>query len=173
MAHLNSTAQLLRVDHAGERGAICIYRGQIAVARLLHKPLVDPLEEMLSHELRHFSTFDAILKHRDIRSCHALALWALGGWVIGITTALMGERAVWVCTAAIENTVNEHLEHQVDFLGQADLEVFAAVQSIRRDEEAHENHALEHGGHGGGLYAILRWTIRGATSLAIWLSTKL
>ena len=97
----------------------------------------------------------------------------VGGWMLGTLTALFGERAIWVCTAAIENTVNEHLEHQVEVLRVHDLEALAAVESIRRDEKEHEQHAVAHGGEGKGLYRVLRWIVKGSTSFAIWLSTKL
>jgi 3-demethoxyubiquinol 3-hydroxylase len=164
---------ILRVDHAGECGAIRIYRSQIAVARVLHPSCVSALQRMLEHELRHFQTFDSMLKQRNVRPCHALPLWMMGGWVLGTATAVLGEKAIWVCTAAIENTVNQHLDHQVEVLAASDQEALAAVQSIRRDEEEHEGHAVENGGEGRGLYQLLRWLVKGATSLAISLSTKL
>jgi ubiquinone biosynthesis monooxygenase Coq7 len=173
MTRIGSTDQILRVNHAGERGAISIYKGQILISRLLHPSCVEPLESILGHEQRHFRTFDSILKSRGLRACHALVLWAVGGWLLGVITALAGQRAIWVCTAAIENTVNQHLAEQVAFIGPRDPEVLAAVQSIRADEEAHEDHALTHGGIGTGLYLVLRSIIVGATSFAIWLSTKL
>jgi len=168
-----SVDQILRVDHAGERGAICIYQSQLLVARLLHPQCVPALVEMLGHERRHFQTFDRMLRARRIRHCHALALWAFGGAVLGFATALLGVRAIWVCTAAIENTVNEHLLHQVDYLSETDAEALAAVQSIRRDEQAHEEHALDHGGASHGIYIPLHWLVRNTTAFAIWLSTKL
>jgi ubiquinone biosynthesis monooxygenase Coq7 len=165
--------QILRVDHAGECGAIRIYRSQIAVARILHPDCVADLSRMLDHELRHFQTFDSLLKARGIRSCHALPLWMIGGALLGTFTALMGKKAIWVCTAAIENTVNEHLDHQVAVLAATDSEALAAVESIRRDEQEHEDHAVRHGGESRGLYRVLRWLVKGATSTAIWMSTKL
>jgi 3-demethoxyubiquinol 3-hydroxylase len=173
MPEVRSVAQIVRVDHAGECGAIAIYKSQIAVSRWLHPSCVEQLLEMLGHEQRHFQTFDTILKARGIRHCYALPFWSLGGWLLGTFTALIGQRAIWVCTAAIENTVNAHLEHQVEVLTREDVEVLAAVESIRRDEEAHEEHAVANGGEARGLYRVLRWIIRGATSFAIWLSTKL
>lgn len=173
MTKNGSVDQILRVNHAGERGAICIYRGQIAVSRVLHPQCVSPLMEMLSHEREHFSRFDSILGARGLRRCHALVFWAMGGWILGVTTALMGPKAIWACTTAIESTVNQHLEHQVAFLEKHDPEVLAAVESIRADEEAHERHARQSGGEAGGIYRALRLFIVGATSFAIWLSTKL
>lgn len=173
MATTQTVDQILRVDHAGECGAIRIYRSQIAVAKILHPDCVPDLSRMLDHELRHFQTFDALLKARGIRSCHALPLWMIGGSMLGTFTALLGKKAIWVCTAAIESTVNAHLSHQVAALSRQDPEALAAVESIRRDEEEHEDHAVRNGGEGGGLYRILRWIVKGATGTAIWMSTKL
>ena len=114
--------QILRVDHAGESGAIRIYPSQLAIARVLHPGSVQALDRMLEHEIAHFKTFDGLLKVRKVRPCP---------------------------------------------------EALAAVESIRRDEKEHEEHAVAHGGNGKGLYRVLRWIVKGATSFAIWLSTKL
>lgn len=173
MANVQTVDRILRVDHAGECGAIRIYRSQIAIAKILHPDCVPDLNRMLEHELRHFRTFDSLLQARGIRSCYALPLWMVGGWMLGAFTALLGKKAIWVCTAAIENTVNQHLDHQVAVLSRADPEAWAAVESIRRDEEEHEDHAVKNGGEGRGLYRVLRWLVKGATGFAIWLSTKL
>ena len=172
MQGIRSVEHVLRVNHAGERGAICIYRGQIAISRWRAPDCVSALTDMLAHEHAHFRTFDLLLRQRGIRHCHALALWALGGWSLGLLTALLGTRAIWVCTAAIESTVNAHLEHQLAFI-EADPEVLAAVQSIQADERAHEAHAARHGGKPSGAYAVLWYMVTGATSFAIWLSTRL
>ena len=91
----------------------------------------------------------------------------------GLLHGIARRKAIWVCTAAIENTVNQHLDHQVAVLSVADPEALAAVESIRRDEEEHEEHAVKNGGESRGLYRVLRWLVQGSTGLAIWLSTKL
>src|SRR4051812_41568394 len=126
MRGIQSVEHVLRVNHAGERGAICIYRGQIAIARRRAPECVGALTNMLAHEIAHFRTFDRLLQQRGIRHCLALALWAVGGWSLGLFTALLGARAIWVCSAAIESTVNAHLEHQLSFVA-ADAEILAAV----------------------------------------------
>ncbi|HEU4654816.1 MAG TPA: demethoxyubiquinone hydroxylase family protein [Steroidobacteraceae bacterium] len=173
MATVQTVNQILRVDHAGECGAIRIYRSQIAVARILHPECIPDLSRMLEHELRHFRTFDSLLKTRGVRSCYALPLWMVGGFILGSVTAILGKRAIWVCTAAVENTVNEHLDHQIAVLSSTDPEALAAVESIRCDEKEHEDHAIKNGGEGRGLYRVLRWMVKAATGVAIWLSTKL
>ena len=90
----SSVDQILRVNHAGERGAISIYKGQLLIARWLHPSCVESLSEMLGHEKEHFQKFNTILKSRNLRQCHVLFLWALGGWTLGIVTALLGQRSI-------------------------------------------------------------------------------
>ena len=164
---------ILRVDHSGEFGAIHIYRGQIFVSRFMNNRIVANLEEMLSHEIEHFKIFDSILKKREIRHCYALQFWAFGGLVLGITTALMGKRAVWVCTSAIESTVFTHLVEQIEYLKGKDTEVLEAVLAIKTDEEAHRDHANSQVAKIPFYLYPIKWVITGATEFAIWLSSKL
>ena len=102
--------RIIRVDHAGEFGAIKIYRSQILVARLFDKDIVEKLEEMLAHEKKHFAMFDNLLLSRGIRHCYALYFWGFGGAALGLLTGLFGRNAIWVCTDSIETTVLHHLE---------------------------------------------------------------
>ena len=169
---MKEVERILRVDHAGEFGAINIYRAQLFVARILYKDIVSQLEEMLSHEKVHFNTFNKILVARSIRRCYAIHFWAFGGFTLGLFTALIGRNAIWVCTNSIESTVLHHLEWQLEFLNKNDLEVREAVLSIKADEEAHQEF-----GQGNGknslVYRPIFYIVRRATEFAIWLSTKL
>ncbi|MCA0902213.1 demethoxyubiquinone hydroxylase family protein [Microbulbifer agarilyticus] len=162
----------MRVDHAGELGAINIYKAQLLVSTYLYKDVVPELKEMLSHEKEHFETFDNLLKIRSIRSCYALWFWAVGGFVLGLFTALMGRNAIWVCTNAIETTVLHHLSWQLSFLGNHDAEAHDAVCSIKADEEAHQNMGASRGKN-AFIYKPIFIVVSGATKIAIWLSTKL
>ena len=169
---MKEVERIIRVDHAGEFGAIHIYRSQLFICRYLYKDMVPQLEEMLEHENEHFQIFDGLLKKRQIRSCHALYIWAFGGALLGLFTALIGRNAIWVCTDSIESTVLHHLEWQLDFLSEHDTQAYNAVLSIKKDEEAH----LELGQINGvksPVYRPLFWLVRKSTEIAIWLSTKL
>lgn len=165
--------RILRVDHAGEKGAISIYKAQIAVSTFLWPSCVPALKEMLAHEQSHFTTFETELTRRGVRSCHALVLWSLGGLLLGFITALLGPRAIWSCTAAVESTVYKHLQAQIAFLQQYDQAALRAVQAIEQDEKAHLSHALEHGGSAVGANRIIWFVVASATSVAIWLSYRL
>lgn len=166
-------ARILRVDHAGERGAIAIYSAQILIARWRWPTLVPRLVAMRAHELQHFGRFDQQLKSRRLRHCYALPLWSLGGWLLGLATALLGQRAIWACTAAVEDTVCRHLQEQITFLRQHDELALQAVLSIQDDEQDHLHHALAQGGERAGGLRIIWLLVAGATALAIALSRRL
>jgi len=169
---MKEVERILRVDHAGEYGAINIYKAQIFVARLFYKDIIPQLEEMLSHEKEHFNTFNKILISRAVRHCYALYFWAVGGFLLGLFTALIGRNAIWVCTNSIESTVLHHLEWQLEFLSQNDLEVHNAVLSIKADEESHQQFGQTKG-KDSFVYKPIFYMVRQATEFAIWLSTKL
>ncbi|MEM7096748.1 MAG: demethoxyubiquinone hydroxylase family protein [Pseudomonadota bacterium] len=164
--------RILRVDHAGEKGAIQIYTAQAKVARWLYPDLNETLSEMLAHEKEHFAIFDTILRRRGVRSCYSLFLWSLGGFLLGIISALLGRRAIGVTTDAVETTVLEHLEWQLDFLKQTDPEVYRAVLSIQANEVEHREWGRL-AGTDSVLYRPIYWVVSGTTAFAIWLSTKL
>lgn len=164
--------RIIRVDHAGERGAIGIYSAQLAIARFLYKDMVSVLEDMLHHERAHFGTFDRLLKIRGIRPCYGLALWAFGGAMLGTVTALLGRNAVWVCTNSIETAVLHHLRWQLAFLKVHDPEAHAAVLSIKRDEEEHQEMGRQNGKQ-SFVYTPIFWLVQQSTNVAIWLSKKL
>lgn len=169
---MKEVERIIRVDHAGEYGAVNIYRAQLLIAKRFYKDIQSNLEEMLAHEQEHLKIFNGLLQSRGIRSCHALGIWGLGGFLVGLFTAVMGRRAIWVCTDSIESTVLHHLEWQLAFLEQHDREVHNAVLSIKSDEEAHQDYGAAHGS-GSIVYAPIFLIVRYSTKFAIWLSTKL
>lgn len=165
--------RILRVDHAGEKGAISIYKAQIAIAKHLWPGCIPELKEMLTHEQTQFSIFDAELKRRKVRSCHALSLWGFGGLILGILTALLGPKAIWSCTAAVESTVYHHIQEQIAFLRVHDQAALHAVLAIEQDEKLHLSHALAHGGPPAGVNRPIWAIVSASTTVAIWLSRRL
>lgn len=164
--------RIIRVDHAGEHGAIRIYTAQLTIANILYKDIAPLLREMLQHELSHHETFSALLHKRKVRTCYALPIWAVGGYTLGLITAMFGRNAIWVCTASIESTVLHHLEWQLEYLKAVDVEAHNAVASIKSDEEEHLQHGNQRG-KTGFIYLPIFVVVRYSTKFAIWLSTKL
>ena len=164
--------RILKLDQAGEYGAIQIYSAQLLIARILYKNIVSTLEEMIAHEREHYRTFTNLLLARSILPFQTIKLWAVGGFVLGLFTAILGRKAIWICTDAVETTVLDHLEWQLEFLSKNDSEVHSAVLSIVADEQAHQEFGQSHG-ENSLLYVPIFFIIRKLTEFAIWLSTKL
>jgi ubiquinone biosynthesis monooxygenase Coq7 len=164
-------ARIVKVNHAGEFGAIRIYSAQIAVAAWHCSDIVPALSEMLAHEERHCAAFRDAMPARNTRSCRAMWLWSHGGWLLGFLTALMGRQAIWICTAAVEAAVHHHLDDQLHFLQSRDPELHHIILSIREEELAHLLHAEGRIEAKGVWPHALHRLIAAATDAVIWLST--
>ncbi|AOO84372.1 demethoxyubiquinone hydroxylase family protein [Bosea vaviloviae] len=165
--------RIVRVNHAGEYGAIRIYSAQTAVARRLWPDMVSALGQMLADEIDHCAKFFAAMPARGSRPCRIMQLWSLGGSLLGLLTALMGRQAIWICTAAVEEAVHRHLDDQLHFLQSRDVGLHAIISSIREEELAHLHHAEAQlgGEQQRALQTVLQSTIAAATETLIWLST--
>lgn len=137
--------RILKLDHAGEYGAIHIYSTQLLIARIFYKDIVLKLEEMILHEKEHYKIFGNLLLNRSMRPFSMIKLWAAGGFAMGFFTALLGRSAIWICTDAVETVVLNHLEWQLMFLEEHDPEVHQAVMSIIADEESHQEFGQNNG----------------------------
>lgn len=163
---------ILRVDHAGEYGAIRIYGAQIAVARRVAPDILPFLEEALADERRHRATFEAALRARRERPCDLLPLWGIGGSILGMVTAMLGRRAILTCTEAVERTVHRHMNDQIAWLARHDQVLAAAITAIRDEEATHLEHA--HAallGENSVSLRLLDKIVAGAVELLVWIST--
>ncbi|TWT15415.1 demethoxyubiquinone hydroxylase family protein [Reyranella sp. CPCC 100927] len=165
-------ARILKVNHAGEHGAIRIYRAQIWVARRLYPDLLPFLTETIGHEIEHCRLFLDAMPQRQARPCRFMGFWGSGGLILGVATALMTRQGIWICTAAIEAAVHRHLDDQLHFVRDRDVQLHALIESIRGEELQHLRTAQEN------IVARTRWTrfltaiISWATDVVIWLSTS-
>ena len=172
--HSVTIRRILKVNHAGEAGAVRIYQAQLLVSQFLHPSLVEFLSETLGHEIEHKELFRRAMDEggRKARPCRALWLWGTGGWVLGIMTALAGRHFVWVCTEAVEETVHQHLEDQLVWLSGKDDDLADLISSIQDEELGHLNEARAHITKRGWASQILYRIISVATETVIWLSTQ-
>src|ERR1700722_11758176 len=86
---------MIRVDHAGEYGAVRIYEGQLAVLsrRKGAEQSADMIRHMAAQEQHHLKTFDAMVNDRRVRPTALEPVWRVAGFALGAATALMGEKA--------------------------------------------------------------------------------
>jgi 3-demethoxyubiquinol 3-hydroxylase len=172
VAAARTIARILKVNHAGEHGAIRIYRSQISIARWRCPDVVPKLAEMLAHEVSHHARFYQAMRPRHAKPCRMLFLWGLGGRVLGIGTALLGRNAIWACTAAVEEAVHRHLTDQLAFLSGHDRDLYALIDRIKVEERSHLDHAEKSLVARGPSVRLLRKSIDAVTELLIFLSTS-
>ncbi|MQB08593.1 demethoxyubiquinone hydroxylase family protein [Agrobacterium sp. ICMP 6402] len=163
--------RILKVNHAGEFGAIRIYGAQIWIARWLFPDIVPALQEMLEDEIDHCRLFREAMPDRNAKPCRIMSFWSLGGLVLGFLTALGGRNMVWICTEAVESTVHRHLEDQLAFLQTRDPALHQLIASIQEQELAHLQEAEKNQTTRGLGHRLLLQVIGCLTDLMIWLST--
>ncbi len=167
----DEVAGMIRVDHAGEYGAVRIYEGQLAV--LKDGPAAEKIRRMAAEEQRHLETFDRLIVERRVRPTALEPLWRVAGYALGAATALMGEKAAFACTAAVEEVIDEHYAGQIERLGTEDAELTKTVADFRADEIAHRDEALASGAEEAPGYRLLSEAIKTGCRIAIALSTRL
>jgi ubiquinone biosynthesis monooxygenase Coq7 len=162
----------LKIDHAGEHGAVNIYAGQIFAARLMARQLVPELREFMSHEERHRDIFAAELARRGQHHCRFYQLCGLGGFLLGLMTGMLGRRAIAATTVAVERVVLRHLTHQLAVLRGRDKQAATAIASIIEEEQLHHDRSLAHLRQGSFWPRTLTPTIALTTELVIWLGMR-
>ncbi len=167
-------AEILRVDHAGELGAVWIYRGQRAVFE--HAPGRDriraDLADMEGHEQAHLDRFDALLNEQKVRPTVMAPVWRAAGFALGAGTALLGEKAAHACTEAVETVIEDHYAGQIAELQEREPDLADELARFRDEELAHRDKAVEEGARDAPGYALLSAVIRAGCRTAIKLSEK-
>jgi 3-demethoxyubiquinol 3-hydroxylase len=165
--------RILKVNHAGEHGAVNIYRAQDLVCRWRDTELRAELREFRQHEERHRAIFAAELTRRGRRRCRSYFLCGLGGFALGLITGLCGRASIAATTVAVERVVLRHLEAQLTVLRGIDPEAVAAIESILNDERTHHERAALEPRQGLFWPKVLRPLVSAATEGVIWLGMKL
>lgn len=171
----NRREEILRVDHAGEFGAVAIYRGQLAVFERQHGKdrIVGQLREMAAQEQEHLDAFDNMLHAGSVRPTALSPVWNAAGFALGVGTALLGEKAAHACTEAVETVIEEHYGDQVAELTDAgEPELAARMAKFQEEEIAHKDLATSEGAAQAPAYPLLSAAIRAGCRLAIRISEK-
>ena len=167
--------EIIRVDHAGERGAIKIYEGQLLALNTFKKneKLKKLIEGMKEHEKEHFEYFDKEIQKRNIKPTIFLPIWDLLGVTLGFGTTMLGEKAAMLCTASVEEVIDGHYKSQLDKLGDDEKDLKKSISKFRDDEIDHKNIAYDKGATKQGLYYLLDKIIQTSSKAAIKVSEKI
>ena len=166
--------QFIRVDHAGERGAIKIYEGQLLALKTFMKndKLKNQIEEMKEHEKEHAEFFDKEIKKRNIKPTKFLPLWDLLGVGLGFGATILGTKAAMLCTASVEEVIDEHYQNQINRIEDDEKELKKKIVKFREDELHHKDIAYDNGATKEGFYSILDKVIKTSSRIAITISEK-
>ena len=170
----NKVEEFIRVDHAGERGAVKIYEGQLLALNTIVKNdgLKKTIEDMKEHEIEHCQFFESEIKKRNIKPTKFLPLWDLLGVGLGFGSTLLGKKAAMLCTASVEEVIDKHYLSQISQLGPEEKELKKKITKFRQDELDHKDIAYEEGASKKGLYSIMDKIIKTGSKIAIRISEK-
>ena len=167
--------EIIRVDHAGERGAIKIYEGQLLALKTIKQDesLKDKIDKMKEQEKEHLEYFEKEIQKRKIKPTYLLPLWDIMGVTLGFGTALLGKKAAMLCTASVEEVIEDHYQNQLKKLGNDEMELKAKIEKFMGDEVDHKNMAYEAGATNKVMYSIMDQVIRVGSLIAISISEKI
>jgi ubiquinone biosynthesis monooxygenase Coq7 len=171
----NKIEEFIRVDHAGERGAVKIYEGQLLALNTIVKDenLKKKIEEMKIHEKEHCEFFETEIKKRKIKPTKLLPLWDLLGISLGFSSTLLGRKAAMLCTASVEEVIDKHYLDQINQLGPKEKTLKKKIIKFREDELHHKDIAYKEGATKKGLYSIMDKIIKTGSKIAINISEKI
>ena len=167
--------EIIRVDHAGERGAIKIYEGQLLALKTIKQDenLLNTIEEMKEQEKEHLEYFEKEIRKRKIKPTSLLPLWDIMGVVLGFGSALLGKKATMLCTASVEEVIDGHYNNQLKKLGNDEKDLKKKIEKFKEDEVNHKNMAYESGATNKGVYSIMDKVIKTGSKIAITISEKI
>ena len=167
--------EIIRVDHAGERGAIKIYEGQLLALNTIKQDenLKKIIEEMKEHEQEHLQYFEKEIQKRNMKPTYLLPLWDLMGVSLGFGTALLGKKAAMLCTASVEEVIENHYENQLKKIGSDEKDLKIKIEKFKNDEVDHKNTAYNFGANKSGIYSVMDKLIKAGSKIAINISEKI
>ena len=171
----NKVEEFIRVDHAGERGAIKIYEGQLLALNTIvrNEELKKIIEEMKEHEKEHCNYFEEEIKKRNITPTKFLPLWDLLGVGLGFGSTILGNKAAMLCTASVEEVIQEHYANQIKQLESDEKKLKEKIIKFRDDELNHKDIAYDEGATKKGAYSIMDKIIKTGSKIAINISEKI
>lgn len=165
--------RIMKVDHAGEHGAVCIYRAQRWLARWRAPDMLPELDEFLAHERRHRAHFAAELQRRRRPRCRSYALCGAGGLLLGVVTGLAGRGAIAATTVAIERVVLRHMHEQIEALHRSDPPAVTVLLEIVREEQQHHDLSAARLPADGFWQKLIDPVVSASTEAVIWLGMRL
>ena len=168
-------SEIIRVNQAGEDGAIRIYKGQLAALNNKSDQRKQ-IEHMYAQEIEHLDYFNKkMLKHR-VRPTVMSPIWRIGAYALGYFSGKLGVKAAMACTEAVEEVIEKHYQQQINYLEQCNDEEMIAlkdkIQDFQNDEVQHKNIGATYSDD-SMRHVVLKAVIRKLTAVAVIISKKI
>ena len=136
----------LRASHAGETGAVWIYRGILLVNRFKRDSDIDMFaKHHLATEKDHLIQFENLI-HR-FRGSALLFIWIFAGFMMGAFSMLLGKNWVYYTIYQVESFVDVHYRQQINALSKLEFldktNIIKMMEACNADEQAHRDEALK------------------------------
>ncbi len=128
---------------------------------------------MQVHEKEHCDYFEKEIKKRNIKPTKFLPLWDLLGVGLGFGSAIIGKKATMLCTASVEEVIDQHYQNQINQLQNDEKELKNKIVKFRNDELQHKDIAYKEGATKKGFYSIMDKIIKTGSKIAIGISEKI
>ena len=171
MSNNNKIAEIIRVDLAGEKGAIEIYKGQLAIIK--NESLSKEIKEMLKKEKEHFKKFSELLIRYRVRPTALDPIWKTGAFGLGVLSAALGKKATMACTEAVEEVIIDHYQNQAKYLKGKDRDLEKITRKFADDEKDHMHQAKNHNTGDDFFHNSFKLSVKMLSRLAIKLSKKI
>ena len=165
---------MVRVDHAGEFGAVEIYRGQAAVLSKAsdHRDGYQKICHMGDQEKVHLGEFNKQLPQRHIRPSMLSPLWKRGGFAMGALTALISKESAMACTEAVETVIDGHYQEQIAYFEKDSDPLTPTLEKFRQEELEHKEEAVEDGAQQAPFYKTTNFLIQSLCKAVIKAAEK-
>ena len=162
--------KMIRVDHAGEYGARRIYEGQLSLP--LNQEATNTIQHMLQQEELHLSYFSQLLLERKVRPTILIPLWHVIGYILGKGSVMIGSKAAMLVTQSIEEVIEQHYQHQIDYLESHNIEkeLLSRIKQFQLEEVEHRDTALVFGSNEVACGSMISRVIKYMCNVAIRLS---
>ena len=166
--------KIIRVDQAGEVGAQRIYEGQKLVFKIQkNNNDLKEVSRMAEEEKEHLDYFNNLANERKIQPTKLSPIFEVGAFAMGAGSALLGRKAAYICTEAVEEIIEDHYNKQIDQLDGIDDEIKKKIMKFQEDEINHKNTAINMGSQTAPGYNIFRTIVNNTTKAAIFLAERI
>ena len=162
---------IFRTNHAGETGAVFIYKAILMISR--DKDVISFAKKHLSTEKDHLLLIEDVLEKKD-RS-KLIFFWKISGFLTGFIPSLLGKKFIFATIFFVESFVERHYQEQINMFNnnRKYSQLKKVIKKLQDDEVSHKNEALMEAKKFNNFHKIWGKIIERGSSIAVSMSKKI